>query len=625
MLTLKCSRCAQVLKVGDDLVGRRCKCSKCGAVLQVPGPAATIASVPAAAPRPADASLQDTVGPSHPGAPANPEANGGVDLSAYLKPAEGPNELGRLGPYRVTGLLGTGGMGVVLQAEDARLGRSVALKIMQPTMAAARELRERFLQEARIAAAVEHDHIITIYQVDEDRGLPYIAMPLLRGESLEARLRRQAGPQPIPFVVRVGLEIATGLEAAHAAGLIHRDIKPANIWLEAGRDRVKILDFGLARVIHGASELTKSGAVLGTPGYLAPEQVGGQTIDTACDRFSLGAVLYRMCTGKLPFQGTDTLSMIAALAMTTPLPVAELNPRVPPRLADLIMRMLAREPKARPSDREVIETLQSLLQPGGESPGGGGTVHTEPPDGVTQQLTLPKPKRAIPIAVWLAAGAVGAFIALLLVVGIGIAVVHSLRPKPAVVDETPEPPIAVTKPPPTETEDALASVQDSVRRKQFSRMTPLGFPIAQDFDEIPAQGALLIGLEVGLSKFFDKEVIHSIRPIFLTEKGELQGTLRTSNNKPAERVIIMKAKPGYAVAEMTVDSRLLIEGLRLTYHRIGRERLTTADSYQSDWVGNGRGGQTLAARGAYVIGINGKTGNDGRCVALGLVTTYVKQ
>src|SRR5262249_35038997 len=149
--------------------------------------------------------------------------------------------------------------------------RPVALKALLPALSASPSCRARFLREAQAAAALQHDHVVTVYQVGEDRGVPFLAMQLLEGETLEARLRR-SGRLPLRTALRVGREIAEGLAAAHARQLIHRDVKPGNIWLEAGRDRVKILDFGLARAAREESHLTQSGAVMGTPAYMAPEQ-----------------------------------------------------------------------------------------------------------------------------------------------------------------------------------------------------------------------------------------------------------------------------------------------------------------------------------------------------------------
>src|SRR5262249_40032399 len=155
-------------------------------------------------------------------------------------PAQSPEELGWLGPYRILEQLGAGGMGIVFRAEDPALQRAVALKTMKPSLAASESARLRFRREAQAAAAIQHDHIVTIHNVGEDRGVPYLAMQLLQGEPLESRLRRE-GALPAAEVMRIGREVAAGLAAAHQQGLIHRDVKPANIWLEKERGRVKIL------------------------------------------------------------------------------------------------------------------------------------------------------------------------------------------------------------------------------------------------------------------------------------------------------------------------------------------------------------------------------------------------
>ena len=312
----------------------------------------------------------------------------------FLGPAEEANEMGRLGGYRVLGVLGRGGMGVVFRAEDPVLRRPVALKAMLPGLAAGDSSRRRFLREGRSAAAASHDHIIPIYQVGEDRGVPFIAMPLLSGESLENRLRREKTPSPTE-VVRIGREIAEGLAAAHALGLIHRDVKPANVWLEtppgeAGAavsgGRVKILDFGLVRDA-GDPQLTAEGVVVGTPAYMAPEQANGEEVDARADLFALGCVLYRMATGDAPFKGKDSLATLLAVARDAPAPPSAVNPAVPCGLSDLILRMLCKHPAGRPvSARAVADALEALataegtterLPPEAHGPS-GSTAHSPP-------------------------------------------------------------------------------------------------------------------------------------------------------------------------------------------------------------------------------------------------------
>ncbi len=189
-----------------------------------------------------------------------------------------------------------------------------------------------------------------------------MAMQVLVGEALDERLKREER-LPLAEVLRIGRETAEGLAAAHEAGLIHRDIKPGNLWLESPRGRVKVLDFGLARAASDNTQLTQSGAIVGTPAYMAPEQARSDKVDGRCDLFSLGCILYRMCTGEAPFKGTDTISLLAAIALDVPKPPRQLNPDIPKPLADLILQLLAKKPQERPaSARIVAERLDAIAQ-----------------------------------------------------------------------------------------------------------------------------------------------------------------------------------------------------------------------------------------------------------------------
>jgi serine/threonine protein kinase len=252
-------------------------------------------------------------------------------------------------------------MGVVYQALDPQLERLVALKAMLPALAASATARQRFLREARALAAIQHDHVVTVYSVGEDRAIPYLAMAFLAGESLEARLKRE-GRLPVPEVLRVGREIAEGLCAIHERGLIHRDVKPANLWLEAPSGRVKILDFGLARAAQGEPQLTQTGAIVGSPAFMAPEQANRlPALDHRCDLFSLGCVLYLAATGALAFEGDDVLSLLLAIGTAEPPPPRERCKEVPPALSDLVMRLLAKKPDGRPGGaRDVIEAIRGI-------------------------------------------------------------------------------------------------------------------------------------------------------------------------------------------------------------------------------------------------------------------------
>lgn len=279
----------------------------------------------------------------------------------FLRPAETPEELGRLGPYRVLGVLGEGGMGVVFRAEETSLDRAVALKVIKPELARDPEARQRFLREARSAAALNHDHVVPIYRVGEDGDVSYLAMPLLRGESLADRLDRE-GSLPPCEVLRIGKEAASALAAAHQRGLIHRDVKPGNIWLESPGGRVKLLDFGLARPDRG-SDLTDVGTVAGTPAYMAPEQVRGRP-EPRSDLFGLGCVLYHMATGEPPFGGEDTLEVLANLAVHEPRPPREINVEIPEAISRLIEKILAKEPHHRHQTAEQVILEIEAIQRG---------------------------------------------------------------------------------------------------------------------------------------------------------------------------------------------------------------------------------------------------------------------
>jgi serine/threonine protein kinase/formylglycine-generating enzyme required for sulfatase activity len=299
---------------------------------------------------------------THAGVEDGLEAAPGVppDHYDFLAPAREADEMGRLGEYRILKVLGAGGMGVVFQAEDPKLKRKLALKVMRPALAASESAKQRFLREAQTAAAIEHDNIVPIYQVGEDRGVPFIAMPLLKGEPLDARLERDKA-LPTREIIRIGREAARGLAAAHAAGLVHRDIKPANLWLEGEEGCVKVLDFGLARAASSDSNLTQQGAIVGTPAYMAPEQAAGQALDARCDLFSLGCVLYRMSTGRPPFKGADPVATLVSVAMDNPRPPVELRPELPRALSKLVMQLLSKRPENRPQSAvAVAEALQEI-------------------------------------------------------------------------------------------------------------------------------------------------------------------------------------------------------------------------------------------------------------------------
>jgi serine/threonine protein kinase len=269
-----------------------------------------------------------------------------VELS-FLAPATDGAYLGRLAHFDVMRIIGRGGMGVVLEAFDSKLQRNVAIKVLDPELAEDDVARQRFCREARAAASITHENVVAVHQVEHavNGQLPFIVMQLVPGEALEDRLRR-GGRMPIREIVRIALQTAQGLAAAHAQNLIHRDIKPGNILLEQPGDRVKLSDFGLARVEDDV-KLTRTGFVSGTPLYMAPEQATGEEPDQRSDLFSLGAVMYEMCAGAPPFQANTPLAILKHITETPQRPIRELNPNVPEWLAYTIDRLLAKKPADR--------------------------------------------------------------------------------------------------------------------------------------------------------------------------------------------------------------------------------------------------------------------------------------
>jgi serine/threonine protein kinase/formylglycine-generating enzyme required for sulfatase activity/Leucine-rich repeat (LRR) protein len=275
---------------------------------------------------------------------------------AFLTPSTRSDSLGRLGHYEVLEVLGHGGFGIVFRAFDETLQRVVAVKVLSPQLAVTSPARKRFLREARSSAKVRHQNVVQVYSVEE-QPLPYLVMEFIPGETLQQRIDR-TGPFELDEVVQIGRQIAEGLAAAHAQGVIHRDIKPANILVEDGvTPCVKITDFGLARAADDAS-LTQSGAIAGTPMFMAPEQARGETLDQRADLFSLGSVLYTICSGRPPFRAPNTVAVLKRVAEDTPRPIPEIIPEVPSWLCDVIARLHAKRPEDRiATAREVADLL----------------------------------------------------------------------------------------------------------------------------------------------------------------------------------------------------------------------------------------------------------------------------
>ncbi len=272
-----------------------------------------------------------------------------------LTASDDPHMLGRIGAYEVSGLIGSGGMGVVFKGFDRSLSRFVAIKVLAPHLATIGSARRRFAREAQAAAAVVHDNVIEIYGVSEEHDPPYIVMPYMSGVSLQKRIT-DSGPLHLAEILRIGMQTASGLAAAHAQGLVHRDIKPANILLPDGVERVRITDFGLARTADDAS-LTRSGVIAGTPQFMSPEQARGDAIDHRSDLFSLGSLLYAMCTGRAPFRAETSYGVLRRITDTTARPIREINPEIPEWLCSIVTRLHARTPEDRFQSAEEVSSL----------------------------------------------------------------------------------------------------------------------------------------------------------------------------------------------------------------------------------------------------------------------------
>jgi serine/threonine protein kinase/tetratricopeptide (TPR) repeat protein len=279
---------------------------------------------------------------------------------SFLGPATRTGSLGRLAHYEVLEVVGHGGMGVVLKAFDEKLHRVVAIKAMSQPLAASPVARRRFIREAQACAAVRDEHVIGIHEVEEANQPPYLVMDYISGQSLRQRI--EIGPPlTIAEILRIGMQTASGLAAAHAQGLIHRDVTPSNILLENGVQRVKITDFGLARLVDDAS-ITQPGVVAGTPQYMSPEQAKGEVVDHRSDLFSLGSVLYAMCTGQPPFRGSTTVAVLRRVVDESPRPIREVNAEIPDWLVAVIGKLLDKQPADRfQSAGEVAELLGKQL------------------------------------------------------------------------------------------------------------------------------------------------------------------------------------------------------------------------------------------------------------------------
>jgi eukaryotic-like serine/threonine-protein kinase len=321
-----------------------------------------------------------------------------------LKPTHEAGALGELGEYVIREVIGYGGMGTVLKAWDKRLSRVVAIKVLHPHLAMSSAARVRFAREAQSVASISHPNVVPIHDVADDNSQPYIVMGYVQGGSLQERLDRE-GPLSLEESLRIGLQIAEGLEAAHSHGLVHRDIKPANILLEARWHRVLITDFGLARALDDAS-ITASGQLAGTPQYMSPEQSRGDTIDHRSDLFSLGSVLYTMLSGRPPFRAESAVAVMQKVSLERARPVYEVQDNLPFWTHQLIERLHAKNPNDRvPTAVEASDLIRSCLQhvqnpSSGGLPRGFHVVKTDVVRPIIQCLAVMLTIMFLAIALW---------------------------------------------------------------------------------------------------------------------------------------------------------------------------------------------------------------------------------
>jgi serine/threonine protein kinase len=261
--------------------------------------------------------------------------------------------------YKILEKIGEGGMGVVYEAKDTKLKRTVALKFLPKEFTADPEARERFVQEAQAAAALDHPNICTVHEIDEADGQTFIAMAHIKGESLRDKIA--ARPLDIDEALKIVIQIAEGLQEAHEKGVIHRDIKPANIML-AKNNQAKIMDFGLAKLSWGV-DLTKTATIMGTVAYMSPEQAKGEQVDHRTDIWSLGAMLYEMLTGERPFKIMHDQAVLHAILNEDPMPITKIRKEIPQELEKIVKKALEKDPKKRYNDMEaMLADLKSVGQ-----------------------------------------------------------------------------------------------------------------------------------------------------------------------------------------------------------------------------------------------------------------------
>jgi len=346
----------------------------------------------------------------------------------------------RMGPYEIRREIGSGGMGVVFEGWDARLNRRVAVKTLWPALAQRPEARERFLREARAAAAVSHPNVTQIYDIGEEGGQVYFAMEYLEARSLQ-QIVEEEGKLSADRAIDIARQTAKGLKAAAEVGIIHRDVKPSNLVFNSD-GILKVTDFGLAKHVLADKDLTLDGQTIGTPKYVSPEQASGGHVDARSDIYSLGATLYEMVTGRPPFEGTTPMEVMLKHVRDPLPPVQTINPAVPRQLTGLIHRMLSKQPGARPQSYDELLTMLDRVAAGKTIPGttSNATIKIDTVPAVVLSEAIPKPNFAGRLFLFAALGMV--------VVVVGGLIVQSTKeekerpdPLPIRVDSAPLTPV----------------------------------------------------------------------------------------------------------------------------------------------------------------------------------------
>jgi serine/threonine protein kinase len=422
-------------------------------------------------------------------------------LSDQRAPVPEPTEIA--GRYLVVKKLGAGAFGTVYKAKDKILGRMVAIKTIRLEGLAAAgtsmdELVDRFKREAQVSAQLKHPNIVTIYDVGEANGMSYLAMEFIDGVGLE-RVIASAGRLPIERAASLAAQVADALDFAHKSGVVHRDIKPANIMVEAG-DRVKVTDFGIAKVMDSGEHLTMTGSLLGTPSYMSPEQARGAALDGRSDLFAVGAVLYEMLAGKKAFRGDSITGLIFKIITEEPPPIRELDPSIPDEVVRIIARALAKAPEGRyQTGREMADDLLALTRPGSTPTLRQSEVATAP----GLKMAAPPPTiNAAPTIQAASATAVSG-------------------PEPATVVSPPPPPPARKASPPPPLPSSASRTPPPVAATARSSNTGLLVGIAA--------GALVLLLAVGGVGWY---VFSRRTPPATTDAGGLTGTAGTSGVVP---------------------------------------------------------------------------------------------